>query len=159
MPTKLIKPVMSADEAVRNVSDGMSVMVGGFNYGGVPYTLVDSLVKSGVKDLHLIANDTLYANDKVPEGIGPRDARRERTGSERSRPRISDTTARRGGSSTKKTRTGNSLPRGRSWNASRRSDSGSAASSRRRVGTCYEDDKQVVEVDGKRYIVEKPLRA
>ena len=59
MPAKLIKPVMSADEAVRNVRDGMSVMVGGFNYGGVPYTLVDALVKSGVKDLHLIANDTL----------------------------------------------------------------------------------------------------
>ena len=42
---------MSADEAVRHVSDGMSVMVGGFNYGGVPYTLVDALVKSGVRHL------------------------------------------------------------------------------------------------------------
>ena len=64
MTTKNIKPVMSALEAVKHVKDGTSVMVGGFNYGGVPYTLVEALVESHVKDLTLIANDTLY------EGVG-----------------------------------------------------------------------------------------
>lgn len=64
MTTKNIKPVMSAPEAVKLIRDGTSVMVGGFNYGGVPYTLVDALAGSGTKDIELIANDTLY------EGVG-----------------------------------------------------------------------------------------
>ncbi|NLK20437.1 MAG: branched-chain amino acid dehydrogenase, partial [Synergistaceae bacterium] len=47
MTHKLIKPVMSAEEAVKNVKSGSSVMVGGFNYAGVPYTLIDALVEQG----------------------------------------------------------------------------------------------------------------
>ncbi|HPK06601.1 MAG TPA: CoA-transferase, partial [Aminivibrio sp.] len=48
---------MSAEEAVQNVKPGSSLMVGGFNYAGVPYTLIDALVVQGTKDLHLISND------------------------------------------------------------------------------------------------------
>ncbi len=78
MAHKLIKPVMSAEEAVQNVKPGSSLMVGGFNYAGVPYTLIDALVVQGTKELHLISNDTLYANDQPPRGSRPRDAGGER---------------------------------------------------------------------------------
>ena len=37
-------------------------MVGGFNYGGIPYTLVDALYDAGTDELTMIANDTAYEN-------------------------------------------------------------------------------------------------
>ena len=70
MSKKWFKPVLSAKEAVSCVKEGMSLMVGGFNYGGVPYTLIDALVAQGTGELHLISNDTSYANEEHPQGIG-----------------------------------------------------------------------------------------
>ena len=61
MAHKYIKPVLSPEEAIKNVKEGMSVMIGGFNYGGVPYTLVEALEKAGTKNLTTISNDTSYA--------------------------------------------------------------------------------------------------
>jgi acetate CoA/acetoacetate CoA-transferase alpha subunit len=62
----IIKPVVSPEEAVKSIRDGNSVMVGGFNYGGIPYTVIEALLDSGVKDLVLISNDTAY--DDVGHG-------------------------------------------------------------------------------------------
>ena len=45
-------------EAIANVKDGMTIMIGGFLANGSPDKLIDELVKSGVKDLTLIVNDT-----------------------------------------------------------------------------------------------------
>ncbi|MBN2050545.1 MAG: CoA transferase subunit A [Spirochaetales bacterium] len=55
-----IKPILSAEEAVKNINNGATIMVGGFNYGGIPYSLVQALVDSGVRNLTLISNDTAY---------------------------------------------------------------------------------------------------
>ena len=44
------------------VKDGMTVMVGGFLGAGSPVTILDELAKSGVKNLTLICNDTAYEN-------------------------------------------------------------------------------------------------
>mgnify|MGYP000250471430 CR=1 FL=1 len=60
MGKKIIKPVMSADEAVECIGEGNTVMIGGFNYGGIPYTLVDALIKAGTGNLTIICNDTAY---------------------------------------------------------------------------------------------------
>jgi len=60
MAKTLIKPVLSASEAVGRIQDSSTIMVGGFNYGGIPYTLIDSLVEAGVRNLTLICNDTAY---------------------------------------------------------------------------------------------------
>jgi acetate CoA/acetoacetate CoA-transferase alpha subunit len=40
MSKRIVKPVMSAREAVAGIADGATVHDRGFNYGGVPYTLV-----------------------------------------------------------------------------------------------------------------------
>ena len=61
MARNYIKPVLSPEEAIKSVKEGMSVMIGGFNYGGVPYTLVEALEKAGTKGLTMISNDTSYA--------------------------------------------------------------------------------------------------
>ena len=60
MTKKIIKPVVSAQEAVKCIKQGDTIMVGGFNYGGIPYTLVDALYEAGTDHLTMIANDTAY---------------------------------------------------------------------------------------------------
>lgn len=51
------KVVASADEAVRDVFDGASIMIGGFGLCGNPENLIRALVKKGVKDLTTISNN------------------------------------------------------------------------------------------------------
>src|SRR5579872_2719048 len=51
------KVVANADEAVRDVFDGASVMVGGFGLCGIPENLIRALVRKGVKNLTTISNN------------------------------------------------------------------------------------------------------
>lgn len=53
----MISKVMTADEAVAGVKDGMTIMVGGFLATGSPEILMDALVRKGVKHLTVIGND------------------------------------------------------------------------------------------------------
>src|ERR1700748_2280858 len=51
------KVVSSADEAVSDVFDGATIMVGGFGLCGIPENLIRALVKKGVKNLTTISNN------------------------------------------------------------------------------------------------------
>ena len=51
------KVVASAEEAVRDISDGASIMIGGFGLCGNPENLIRALVKKGVKNLTTISNN------------------------------------------------------------------------------------------------------
>ena len=51
------KVVASADEAVRDVRDGATIMVSGFGLCGNPENLIAALHRKGVKDLTLISNN------------------------------------------------------------------------------------------------------
>src|SRR5437868_8950106 len=51
------KVVGSADEAVRDVFDGATIMVGGFGLCGIPENLIRALVKKNAKDLTTISNN------------------------------------------------------------------------------------------------------
>src|ERR1035437_4063170 len=51
------KVVHSADEAVRDVSDGATIMVGGFGLCGMPENLIRALVKKRVESLTTISNN------------------------------------------------------------------------------------------------------
>ena len=51
------KVIASADEAVRDVTDGSMIMVGGFGLCGIPADLIDALVRKGVKDLTTVSNN------------------------------------------------------------------------------------------------------
>ena len=53
----LNKVVASADEAVSDVRDGSTVMLGGFGLCGIPENLIDALIRKGVRDLHTISNN------------------------------------------------------------------------------------------------------
>ena len=51
------KVVANADEAIRDVEDGASIMVGGFGLCGVPENLIAAVVRKGVKNLTTISNN------------------------------------------------------------------------------------------------------
>jgi 3-oxoacid CoA-transferase subunit A len=51
------KVVANADEAVRDIPDGATVMVGGFGLCGIPEHLIRALVRKGVKNLSTISNN------------------------------------------------------------------------------------------------------
>jgi 3-oxoacid CoA-transferase subunit A len=53
-----MKPIYStAAEAVQNIQDGATLMVGGFGLVGIPEQLILALVEKGVKDLTVISNN------------------------------------------------------------------------------------------------------
>jgi len=51
------KVVANADEAVRDISDGATVMVGGFGLCGIPENLIRALVRKSVKNLTTMSNN------------------------------------------------------------------------------------------------------
>ena len=51
------KVFANADEAVADINDGATIMVGGFGLCGIPENLIRALVKKGVKNLNTISNN------------------------------------------------------------------------------------------------------
>lgn len=51
------KVVANADEAIKDIIDGNTLMLGGFGLCGIPENCIAALVKKGVKDLTCISNN------------------------------------------------------------------------------------------------------
>ncbi|MBI5480375.1 MAG: CoA transferase subunit A [Deltaproteobacteria bacterium] len=51
------KTVASADEAIRDIQDGMTLAVGGFGLCGNPENLIRALHRKGTKDLTILSNN------------------------------------------------------------------------------------------------------
>jgi 3-oxoacid CoA-transferase subunit A len=73
------KVVASAEEAIQDVSDGATIMVGGFGLCGMPENLIRALARKGVKNLTTISNNAgvdgfgmglLLANGQIRRHIG-----------------------------------------------------------------------------------------
>lgn len=67
-----------AGEAVQNIKNGSTVMIGGFDLCGHPETLISALLNTGARDLTVITNnsglpgrgvDLLYANHRAKKAI------------------------------------------------------------------------------------------
>jgi 3-oxoadipate CoA-transferase alpha subunit len=52
------KRISSPEEAVRDVFDGATIMVGGFGEAGSPIELIHALIDQGAKDLTIVSNNT-----------------------------------------------------------------------------------------------------
>ena len=153
MAQKIIKPVMSADEAVKNVKGGMSVMIGGFNFGGVPYTLVEALEKAGTNGLTMIPNDTRYADvghgrlvaaGQIKKVIASHIGINKKTGEQYNAGTLELEL----------------VPQGTFVERIRAGGFGLGGFlTPTGVGTKVEEGKQVIEVNGKKYLLELPLRA
>jgi 3-oxoacid CoA-transferase subunit A len=51
------KVFANADEAIFDIQDGATIMVGGFGLCGIPENLIDALVNKGVQNLNTISNN------------------------------------------------------------------------------------------------------
>ncbi len=51
------KVVKNADDAVRDIQDGMTLALGGFGLCGIPEKCINALVKKGVKNITCISNN------------------------------------------------------------------------------------------------------
>ena len=47
----------SADEAVSGIAAGSTVLVGGFGTAGMPFDLIDALIRQGARDLTVVSNN------------------------------------------------------------------------------------------------------
>ena len=159
MAKPFIKPVITAGEAAAYISPGSSLMIGGFNYGGAPYTIIEALCESGVRDIDLICVDTSYFQTKVPGPVGV--ARLVTNGQLRS------LVASHIGLNKKTQELYTSgelkielIPMGTFVERIRAGGAGLGGFlTPTGVDTVYEEGRDSVELDGRRYIIERPLKA
>ncbi|WP_410706016.1 acetate CoA-transferase subunit alpha [Citrobacter amalonaticus] len=149
MKTKLI----TLQNAAGFFHDGMTIMVGGFMGVGTPPRLVEALLESGVRDLTLIANDTAF----VDTGIGPLIVNGRVNKVIASHIGTNPETGRR---MIAKEMDVQLVPQGTLIEQIRCGGAGLGGFlTPTGVGTIVEDGKQTLTLDGKTWLLERPLRA
>lgn len=144
---------ISQKEAAGLFKDGMTIMIGGFMTNGTAESLVDAIVESGVKDLTIICNDAGLPGKGAGKLLDSRQAKKliashvglnKTCGAQYSAGEL-ELTLTPQGTLAEQIRCGGAglggflTPTG--------------------IGTTVADDKQVIEVDGAEYLLEKPLKA
>ena len=51
------KVVANADEAIKNIPDGASIMMGGFGLCGIPENLIAAVRRKGIQNLTVLSNN------------------------------------------------------------------------------------------------------
>lgn len=144
---------ITAAEAALKVKDGMTVMVGGFLANGSPESIIDALVERGVKDLTLILNDTGYPDRGAGKLIVNKQVKKVIVSHIGTNPE----TANQMNAGTLEVEFS---PQGTLAERIRCGGCGlGGALTTTGLGTILEEGKRVVEVDGKKYLLELPLRA
>ena len=144
---------ISIEEAVSKVKDGMTIMVGGFLANGTPNKIVDALAKAGVKNLTLICNDTAYPDKGVGQLIANKQVKKLFVSHIGTNPHTSE-----------QMNSGELeiefCPQGSLAERVRAGGCGlGGILTQTGMGTIVAEGKQIVNVDGKDYLLEKPLRA
>lgn len=153
------KPILTAKEAVKNIKDGSVIMVGGFMGCGTPLSLVKALEEQGTKDMTLICNDTaIYNPDKnLVTGVAPLVVNK------RFKKIIAShigTNRETGRQMTAGETEVELVPQGTLAERIRAAGFGLGGFlTPTGVGTEVENGKQVIEVNGKKYLLELPLFA
>lgn len=145
--------IIDVKEAIEHIKDGDVIMVGGFLANGTPELLIDALVESGKKDLTLICNDTSFVDRGVGKLVVTKQFKKiiaSHVGTNRE--------------------TGNQMnsgeteviltPQGTLAEQVRAGGYGlGGVLTPTGVGTDVEKGKEKITIDGKEYLLEKPLRA
>ena len=144
---------ITLQQASRFFRDGMTIMVGGFMGVGTPPRLEDALLASGVRDLTIIANDTAF----VDVGIGPLIVNGRVKKVIASHIGTNPETGRRMIAGEMDVQL---VPQGTLIEQIRCGGAGlGGVLTPTGVGTVVEEGKQTLTFDGKKYLVERPLRA
>jgi acetate CoA/acetoacetate CoA-transferase alpha subunit len=145
--------VITIDEAIDKIQDGMTIMVGGFLGCGNPIRLVDKLVEKGTKNLTLICNDSsfpdygvgkLIVNKQIKKLIASHVGTNPETGRQMNEGEMEVVL----------------VPQGTLAEQVRAGGSGLGGFlTPTGVGTVVEEGKQKIEIDGVEYLLELPLKA
>jgi len=147
------KKIVTMDEALSHIKDGMTIFIGGFLGVGTPEKIIDALVEKGVKNLTIIANDTAY----LDKGIGKLVVNNQ----------VKKVIASHIGTNPESGRKMNSgemevelVPQGTLAERIRAAGFGlGGILTPTGIGTIVEEGKTIITVDDKKYILEKPLKA
>ncbi|MBZ4664552.1 MAG: atoD [Caloramator sp.] len=145
--------IKKIDEVMELIKDGQTIMFGGFLGVGTAENIVDAIVKKGVKDLTIICNDTAF----VDKGVGKLVANRQVKRAIVSHIGTNPETGRQmncGEMEVELVPQGTLVERIRAYGAGL-----GGVLTPTGIGTVVEEGKIVMELDGKKYILEKPLRA
>lgn len=144
---------ITINEAVDMIKDGSTIMVGGFLGSGSANQIIDAMVKAGKKDLTIICNDTsfvefgsgeLVANNCVKKVIASHIGTNPVTGQKMMSGEMEVQL----------------IPQGTLAEQIRCGGAGIGGFlTTTGLGTICEEGKQKVTVDGKEYLLEKPIRA
>jgi 3-oxoadipate CoA-transferase, alpha subunit len=156
LPTMINKQVADLAAAVEGVKDGATILVGGFGSVGQPDELLDSLLVQGARDLTMVANNAGTGISRGLAGLIAAGRVRKvicsypRSGDP---PRAFDEAYRAGRIELEL------LPQGTLSERMRCAAAGLGGFySPVSVGTKLAVDKEWREIDGKRYVLEKPLK-
>lgn len=145
--------IISMDDAVSKVKDGMTLMIGGFLTSGGPNTIMDALALSGIKNLTIICNDGAYPDKGMGKLIANRQVVKLITSYVGSNPVAIDLM------------NSNDLeiefcPQGTLAERIRAFGTGlGGVLTPTGLGTIVAENKKIINVDGKDFILETPLKA
>lgn len=148
-----MKKIVSAKEAISQIKDGATIMVGGFLSCGTPDKLIDELVAQNVQKLTMISNDTsvptadkgkLIVNKQVKKVITTHIGTNPETGRQMTAGELDVEL----------------VPMGTLVERIRAKGTGMGGIlTPTGVGTILEKDKETINVDGKKFIFERPIGA
>ncbi|MFZ5824550.1 MAG: CoA transferase subunit A [Bacillota bacterium] len=145
--------VTSLEQAMSLIHDGMTIMVGGFMTVGTPELFMDALVEKGVKDLTIICNDAGVPGKGVAKLIATRQVKKliaSHIGLNPEAGRLMNT-----GEMAVEL-----IPQGTLAERIRSAGAGLGGFlTPTGVGTVVEEGKQKLEIDGRTYLLELPLKA
>jgi len=152
------KPILTADEAVQLIHEGNVVMLGGFMGCGSPPGLLEALEKKGTGNLTLVCNDTALHNLKTGEMTSV-----ARLVAKKQFRKMIVTHIGLNGETQRQMNAGETdvqlVPQGTLAEIIRAAGAGlGGVLTPTGVGTEVEAGKKVVEIDGKKYLLEKALR-
>lgn len=140
-------------QALETVQDGITVMIGGFLNVGTPELLVGALVTKGVKDLTVIANDTAFPDKGIGKLVDNRQLRKAIVSHIGTNPE----TGRQMNAGELQVEL---VPQGTLAERVRAGGGGlGGVLTPTGLGTIVAEGKTVIDVDGREFLLEKPLRA
>ena len=144
--------IISAKEACSFIKSGMTLLVGGFLKCGTPMEVIKEILKTDIKDLTLIANDTSYidsdrgtlvVNKRVKKVIASHIGLNPETGRQMNAGELEVEL----------------VPQGTLAERIRAAGAGlGGVLTPTGIGTEVQNGKQVLNIDGKDYLLEKPLK-
>lgn len=144
---------INLSQVVEKVKDGMTIMVGGFLINGGPNTIMDAIASSGVGNLTLICNDAAFADKGLGKLISNGQVKKLITsyiGSNTSAVDFMNNS----------TLEVEFSPQGTLAERIRAAGAGlGGVLTPTGLGTVVEKGKKVINVDGKDFLLEKPLKA